>query len=346
MGSKREYIIREKLNPALLLVLWVCFLCCKEQVASVAEESDTYSYYPYFERHGGNLRLAKLSRDSDLRITKDLPVMDGATSLYPVYAAFAQAVYPESVFWVKDDYVTDAGGMRMTGEHEGNPLYASRTRGAYENIISGKADIIFVAKPSEKQAKAARLAGVSLVFTPIIAEAFVFIVNKHNPINSLTEEQVRKIYTGEFTLWDDLGVGGLGKIRAFQRREGSGSQSAMIDFMGGAKLAEPKEKELILDMMRDMLEIVADYKNYKNAIGYSFHFYVTGMKSVGGVKLLSIDGVYPSEENMKNGKYHLKRIFFAVTRSDSNKSTLRLLEWIKGPQGKELIRNTGYIPVE
>ena len=59
-------------------------------------------------------------------------------------------------------------------------------------------------------------------FTPIGKEAFVFFVNAKNPIEDITVEQIRKIYAGEITRWEELGVKGMGKIRAFQRSEGSG----------------------------------------------------------------------------------------------------------------------------
>ena len=62
------------------------------------------------------------------------------------------------------------------------------------------------------------------------------------------------------------------------------------------------------------------------------------------VKLLKIDGVAPTVENIENGSYPLASSFYAVTRSDADENTLALLDWICGPQGQALIEKTGYIP--
>lgn len=78
-------------------------------------------------------------------------------------------------------------------------------------------DIIFTAEASEAQAAAANEQGVELVYTPLGSEAFVFIVNERNPLENITIDQLRDIYSGRITSWDQLGVSGLGSIRAFQR---------------------------------------------------------------------------------------------------------------------------------
>lgn len=97
--------------------------------------------------------------------------------------------------------------------------------------------------------------------------------------------------------------------------------------------------------MGGIIEKTADYKNYKNAIGYSFRFYTTEMVNNDNIKLLKINGVYPSEENIANGSYPVSSYFYAVTRSDASESTKKLLSWLCGPEAKELIKKTGYTPI-
>lgn len=174
------------------------------------------------------------SRDNQL-VTLDEPAdfqleppwalrLDGATALYPVYAAFAQAVFPES-----DDYVPFHSTVECNG-----------TIDAYQRLINGEVDMIFAAAPSQAQLEAAEHAGMELHMTPIGSEAFVFFVNSKNPITGLTVEQVRGIYTGAITNWFQVG-GRRQSIRPFQRAENSGSQSALQRLMGDLPLIEPEE---------------------------------------------------------------------------------------------------------
>ena len=143
-----------------------------------------------------------------------VPRMDGAVALYPVYAAFAQATYPESMREM--DYFNM---MKFVG--------CRNTPGAYRNIVDGTRDIIFVAGPSEEQERYAEEKGVKLIYTPIGREAFVFFVHPDNPISGLTLDEIRSIYAGKTTQWEQLGIEHLGDILAYQRNEGSGSQTAL-----------------------------------------------------------------------------------------------------------------------
>ncbi len=299
----------------------------------IAVSDNTEDYRPYL----ANSKVAVLDGESTLKLTEELPVMDGATALYPVYAAFAKAVYPESSI----AYYSLTGYEHPDGRA---PLVCYKTKEAYERVVAGDADIIFVAAPSNKQRQAAEKAGVELVFTPIGKEAFVFFVNAENPLNDISLADIRNIYAGKLTHWKELGVKMPGKIIAFQRSEGSGSQSALQRLMGDTPLAPaPKDRE-ILDM-GGIIESVGDYRNFKNAIGFSFRFYATEMVNGEDVKLLSVNGAAPTAENIANGTYPISEPFYAVTRSDAGENTKKLLEWILSEQGQKLIEKTGYVGI-
>lgn len=293
------------------------------------------SYAPYAEHS----KTAALNEKSELTITENLPVMDGATALYPIYSGFAKAVYPKELL---DDIVVWNGNVTNINQNEF--LKCTTTTEAYHNIVTGDADIIFAAPPSEEQKQFAKENGVKLVYTPIGKEAFVFFVNAKNPIENITVEEIQKIYSGEITDWGELGVQKLGEIKAFQRDKGSGSQSTLEHLMAGKMLMTPPKKDVI-DGMGGIIEKTADYKNFKNAIGYSFRFYATEMVKDNRVKLLGINGIFPNLENIENGQYPLASYFYAVTRSDADKNTLKLLEWIQGEQGQKIIEMTGYTPL-
>ncbi|MDR3213257.1 MAG: substrate-binding domain-containing protein, partial [Azoarcus sp.] len=221
-----------------------------------------------------------------LVLDHDYPRLDGALALLPVYAAAAQAIY-----------VKDANGAVPDIREEA--VECSNTPAAYERLISGKTDMIFVAAPSDTQQELAARHGVHLTLTPIAKEAFVFLINEQHPVKNLSVDQIRAIYSGEIEDWNALG-GHAGKILAFQRNKNSGSQTAMEQLvMRGMPMRKPLKAERYGDM-GGILRDVADYRNYANAIGYSFRFYATAMNTVPDVALLSVNGVAPTPENIRN----------------------------------------------
>lgn len=117
-----------------------------------------------------NNRLTPLRGKPQIQFRQNWPRIDGATAAYPIYAS---AFYALSV--IPEDF------------HVWEYLENSRTPDAYNRIVKGDADIIFVAQPSGGQKKRAEESGVTLLYTPFAREAFVFIVNADNPVNSLTE---------------------------------------------------------------------------------------------------------------------------------------------------------------
>ena len=293
------------------------------------ESFDYHTYAPFYK----DSLVVRMDEEPTLKFTEmeSVPRMDGATALYPVYAAFAEATYPDAMNDMPMYEVIKTVACTTTGN-------------AYKAIIEGECDIIFVAGPSKEQEAAAAEKGVQLLYTPIGREAFVFFVHPSNPITGLTVDQVRSIYAGETTRWDQLGVKGLGTIRAFQRSEGSGSQTALERFvMKDTPLMTP-EKENVLSAMGGIVEQVSAYKNHRNAIGYSFRFYCTTLMKNFDVKLLEMNGVAPTVENIENGTYPLASSFYAVTRSDASENTWALVEWICGPQGQALVEKCGYTP--
>ena len=293
-------------------------------------ENNIISRFAPFDDNGD---VSKLDEEPDIKITEDIPRLDGATALYPIYSSFARAIYPKPEGIENIDKITEFDFIKC-----------ATTTGAYYNIVDGMSDIIFVGAPSEKQEKYAEENNVKLIYTPIGKEAFVFFVNSENPINDITTEEIRDIYSGRVTTWDELGVSGFGNIMAFQRDEGSGSQSALVRLMKGDNLIDAP-KENVVEGMGGIIEKTADYRNYKNAIGYSFRFYSTEMVNNNQIKLLSIDGVAPTAENIENGTYPLTSEFYAVSRSARSKNTENVINWVLGEQGQKLIKEVGYMPI-
>jgi len=131
----------------------------------------------------------------------------------------------------------------------------------------------------------------------------------------------------------------------FQRPEGSGSQTAMLRVMDGTPLTTPVREEF-QSGMGGIVNRVADYRNYGNSIGYSFRYYVTEMFQHDGVKIISVDGVSPTPDNIRASTYPFIYPIVAITAGSENPNTQKLLDWFLSPQGQDLIRKVGYIPLE
>ena len=345
--SDKSKYLKIFLGCVMLFCTWLAFHGKVEEAYygrfdAVGDSSVDLSEYSPFKE---GTKVAELDKPSTLKFIKDddLPVLDGATALYPLYSAFAQAVYPKGDYflWPPQDeelrhrYISPSSEVSCT-----TTLYA------YDNLIEdGTADIIFVASPSKAQLEKAKKEDVELVFTPIGKEAFVFFVNSKNKVNSLSTEQIKKIYSKEIKNWAQVGGYPL-FIRAYQRTENSGSQTAMINFMGETRLSNPPAQDRIRPM-EGIISETASYRNHGTAIGYSFLFFVTEMVNNNNVKLIAVDGVKPTRENIKNGTYPYASEFFAVTRKDNeNPNVDKFIKWILSPQGQELVEKTGYTPIK
>ena len=207
-------------------------------------------------------------------------------------------------------------------------------------------DLIIVTHPSEEELVIAADAGVELIIEPVCHDAFVFIAHKDNPVDSLTIEQIQKIYTGEITNWKEVG-GNDEKIVAYQRQEGSGSQTGMIQLvMQGIPMADPI-KVKVAESMSLLVEAVAEYKNESSSIGYTYLFYIDNLYKNPDIKVIEIEGIAPTPENIRNETYPLSTKYYAVIRAeDINETGGKFMDWMLSAEGQACIEQAGYIPLK
>ncbi len=283
---------------------------------------DVYEYLPFDE----DSKIVK-TNSKTLKLTENLPRIDGAAALFPVYSAFVNAVYPNT-----------------TALHDGTFEY-NNTPDGYRLLAEKETDIFIGVYPSDEQKEYAEENQTTFEYTPIGTEAFVFFVHKDNPITNLTTEQIKDIYSGKITNWKDVG-GKNEKIAAFQRNEGSGSQSMLKRFMGDTPITDAPT-EMVNDLMAGIIEQVADYKSKTNSIGFSFRYYVEGIIKNPDIKMISIDGAAPTSENIRNGSYPILTPIYAVTyKENQNGNVNKLLEWILSDEGQHIINETGYVGIK
>jgi len=303
--------------------VWPIYEKYIDSIPTVSSEVDIFEYMPFEE----DSKVVSLDEEASLQLTEPLPVMDGATALYPLYSAIAQATYPKKTY---DPYDSE--------------VMVNTTPEAYENLINGKVDLIFVNEPSKNQLQRAKAKGVELQLTPIGKEAFVFFVNQKNEVDGLTLQEIKDIYSGKITNWKEVG-GKNEPIRAYQRPEDSGSQTALQSLMGDTPIMDPP-RENVASGMGEIINEVAQYRNFENAIGYTFRYYSQEMVGNKEIKLLSVDGVPPTKETIRSGEYPITGEFYIVTAGTDNPNVQKLIDWVLSPQGQKLIEKVGYVPIQ
>lgn len=83
------------------------------------------------------------------------------------------------------------------------------------------------------------------------------------------------------------------------------------------------------------------------SVGFSFRYYMDGIVGNDGVKMLSLDGVYPSAENIRNGTYPIIAKFYAVYRADNDNENIPvLIDWLLSEEGQTLIEKNGYVRIK
>lgn len=261
---------------------------------------------------------------------ENYPVIDGSTATIPLSEAF------KAEFLGKD--IKD-----VTVKH-------NKTHSAYVNLINGDADLILVTYPSEDELKLAKDNNVELEIIPVVNEAFVFFTSVDNPVKSLTLEQIQKIYTGEIKNWSEFG-GIDAEIDAYQRPINSGSQTGMLNLvMNGLELMEPQTEDIYAGM-DGIIKAVASYEDGKNSIGYSYYYYATTMYDIidedtaGRIDLLAVNGVEPTNENIKSGSYPIRTNYYIVINKNEpeNGDVRKLVDAMLSERGQGAAEAIGYV---
>ena len=262
-------------------------------------------------------------------LRENFPRIDGSTSLIPLEAGIRAAIFGKSFDEAQKDVVH------------------STTWGSFKNLLGGDADIIFSTPISAEQQKMADEAGIKLEQVPVVKEAFVFVVNAKNPVDALSQQQIKDIYSGKITNWKQVG-GSDEPIIAYQRNTDSGSQNYMIDFMGETPLMEAPT-ELRPGSMGGLMDVIAPNDGSLGSIGYSVYAYAADMYGTGdNIKFIKVDGAAPTKETIISGEYPLSSYNYAIFRADEPEegAVRRLAEWMTSYDGQLAAAKAGYATVE
>jgi phosphate transport system substrate-binding protein len=263
------------------------------------------------------------------RFNKDnYPKVDGSTATIPLSENIAAKL------------------LNLTTEEGKAFIKHNTTHNAYVNLINGKADIIFVTEPSLDELELAKKSGIELEVIPVVKEAFVFLVNKKNTVDSISIKQLQDIYQGKIKNWKE--IGGLDiEIIPYQRPENSGSQTIMLGLVMKDLKIMDAPKELKPSEMSTLIEVIASYDNSDKAIGYSVYYFANSMYNKETIKFVKVNGVEPNNETIKSGQYPYTSAYYAVIKKTEPKESnaRKLLAWILSDEGQKLAEQSGYVPL-
>ena len=272
----------------------------------------------------------------------EYPSIDGSTVCVPLAMELARQwldLPEEDLNGFVSFSTTPVAYDRLT-EGAANPMVTITSRGVMMDDTH-PIDIVIGTGPNADERKAAEDAGVELVMVPICYDAFVFLVNSENPVDGLTAEEIRGIYSGSIFLWSEVG-GTQDVIVPYQRPHGSGSQTAMEELVMAGHALSAAEPNYISDGMADLIAQVGNYDGGLNALGYSYLYYVDALYKSGSLKVLSVDGVEPSPENLRSGAYPYTVYYYAVY-AKGNETAERFVDWLVSGQGQACVGQAGYV---
>jgi len=261
-------------------------------------------------------------------------------------------------------------GMELARQHLDLPendlngfVAFSTTHSAYERLIGGlpnptvtlasqhammdptrPVELFLGTEPSQEECQLAEDAGVELVKVPFCYDAFVFLVNAQNPVEGLTLSQIREIYTGRLVDWGQVGGTKNLAILPFQRPKNSGSQTAMENLVMQGVALSGAQSNYISDGMSDLVAQIGNYDNGVQSLGYSYLYYVDVLYKSGDIKVLAVDGVAPTEENLRSGAYPFTTCYYAVYRKGDDRASA-FAGWLVSEEGQKCVKQAGYIPI-
>ncbi len=203
------------------------------------------------------------------------------------------------------------------------------------SLIDGTCDIADASRPiKDKELVKAKENGVQAYENVVALDGIAVIVHPSNPVDGLSIEQIKKIYTGEISNWNEVGGKNM-KITVISRDSASGT------FETFNELALDKEKVRADALLQASNQAVAQaVSRTPGAIGYVGLGYLSS-----SVKGVDVDGVEPTKENVVNGSYNLARKLFMYTNGAPAGVVKAFIDFVLSEKGQELVEKAGYVPL-
>ena len=196
-------------------------------------------------------------------------------------------------------------------------------------VQEGRCDIGLSSRDLKAEEKASGLTGTVLAY-----DGIAIIVHPENSVSDLSLETIAKIYTGEITNWSEVG-GNDAEIVLIGREAGSGTRDGFESITDTEDACQYRQE---LTSTGDVITTVAQNPG---AIGYAS---VASVKDT--VKAVTVDGVAPTEETIKDGSYVVQRPFVLVTKTDAKLSEVaqKFFDYITSADANKIISAAGVVP--
>ncbi|MDO4484909.1 MAG: phosphate ABC transporter substrate-binding protein [Clostridia bacterium] len=225
---------------------------------------------------------------------------------------------------LSEQFMEDNGDVTITYDATGSGT-------GIEAAANGTADIGL----ASRALKAAEVEK-GLVATTVALDGIAIIVNENCPVDDLTVEQIAAIFTGEITDWAEFG--GKGEIACIGREAGSGTRD------GFESITKTADKCVLKQELTSTGAVIAAVKSSENAIGYASFAAVEGQE---GIKVLTVEGVECTAENIIDGTYVIQRPFNLVTleNAELSEAAKAFFDYMISEDAAELITMAGAVPV-
>ena len=225
---------------------------------------------------------------------------------------------------LSEQFMEDNGDVTITYDATGSGT-------GIEAAANGTADI-GLASRALKDAEVEK----GLVATTVALDGIAIIVNENCPVDDLTVEQIAAIFTGEITDWAEFG--GKGEIACIGREAGSGTRD------GFESITKTADKCVLKQELTSTGAVIAAVKSSENAIGYASFAAVEGQE---GIKVLTVEGVECTAENIIDGTYVIQRPFNLVTleNAELSEAAKAFFDYMISEDAAELITMAGAVPV-
>ncbi|MFZ3148937.1 MAG: phosphate ABC transporter substrate-binding protein [Methanothrix sp.] len=156
-------------------------------------------------------------------------------------------------------------------------------------------------------------------------------------VTALTKDEVKQIYAGDITNWEDLG-GPNTEIFVIGRRAGSGTRDTFNEIIMGSREAETPAVSYDAG---ESSEVKFSTQRSDNAIGYMGYSFVMR----GDTKVIALDGVAPTIGSIKSGAYPLARKLYFITLGEPSPGAKAFIDYILSPGGQHIAIENGFIPI-
>jgi phosphate transport system substrate-binding protein len=208
-------------------------------------------------------------------------------------------------------------------------------------LINGTTDIAEASRPMKdvEKTQLQQKRGYTVFELPVALDGLAVYVNERNPIKELSLEQLKKIYTGAFKNWKDVG-GNDERILLYGRENSSGTYAYFKEHV--LENADYFPTTQTLPGTAAVINAVA--KDIRG-IGYGGIAYLKGVKALKVKKDNSTLGVEPSLENVQKNIYPVSRFLYWYLAGQPKDQIKKLTDWVVSAEGQAVVNDVGYYPL-